>query len=117
MVVERRASLSLAFPVLPEAFTPPERAVFLLREIVDYHYAELDSMLKIPVAACRQLFHRGQSHRGQSHLTARPHRAAGRHCLSVSPQMQLRLVDSLLAATDTPSRAQRAGPIAPMPRI
>ncbi|HEX8035266.1 MAG TPA: sigma-70 family RNA polymerase sigma factor, partial [Ktedonobacterales bacterium] len=43
--VEQRESLSLAFLTLLETLTPPERAVFLLREVFDYSYDEIAAML------------------------------------------------------------------------
>jgi RNA polymerase sigma-70 factor (ECF subfamily) len=59
--VEQRESLSLAFLVLLEALTPPERAVFLLREVFEYDYDEIAGMLGLGAANCRQLFHRAQA--------------------------------------------------------
>ena len=44
----------MAFLVLLEALTPPERAVFLLREVFDYEYPEIAVMLEKTDAACRQ---------------------------------------------------------------
>ena len=35
-VVERREAVSMAFLILLQTLTPPERAVFLLREIFDF---------------------------------------------------------------------------------
>lgn len=53
-------SLTLAFMVLLETLTPEERAVFLLREVFDYEYAEIADMLDLSSANCRQLFHRAK---------------------------------------------------------
>lgn len=58
--VERHESISLAFLVLLEALTPQERAVFLLREVFEYEYAEIAGMLGIGEANCRQLLHRAK---------------------------------------------------------
>ncbi|MGH9141143.1 MAG: RNA polymerase sigma-70 factor [Vicinamibacterales bacterium] len=51
-------SVTLAFMVLLETLSPEERAVFLLREVFDYEYAEIASMLETTSSNCRQLFHR-----------------------------------------------------------
>jgi len=53
-------SLTLAFMVLLETLSPEERAVFLLREVFDYEYVEIASMLDLTAANCRQLFHRAR---------------------------------------------------------
>ncbi|GIV96768.1 MAG: DNA-directed RNA polymerase sigma-70 factor [Herpetosiphonaceae bacterium] len=53
-------SLSLAFLVLLEQLTPLERAVFLLREVFDYDYAEIARIVGRSEAACRQLLHRAR---------------------------------------------------------
>ena len=54
-------SLTLAFMVLLETLTPEERAMFLLREVFEYSYAEIASMLDLTEANCRQLFHRAKA--------------------------------------------------------
>lgn len=61
-VAERQESLSMAFLVLLETLTPPERAIFLLREVFDFPYATIASIVEKSVAACRQTFHRAQQH-------------------------------------------------------
>ncbi|HET7695225.1 MAG TPA: RNA polymerase sigma-70 factor [Vicinamibacterales bacterium] len=53
-------SLTLAFMVLLDTLSPDERAVFLLREIFEYSYAEIAEMLGSSEANCRQLFHRAR---------------------------------------------------------
>jgi RNA polymerase sigma-70 factor (ECF subfamily) len=55
-------SLSMAFLRLLEALTPDERAVFLLREVFDYGYAEIGQIVGKSEAACRQLLARGRQH-------------------------------------------------------
>src|SRR5436305_11919931 len=45
--VETEESISLAFLVLLEQLQPFERAVFLLREVFEYDYAEIATMLEI----------------------------------------------------------------------
>ena len=55
-------SVSLAFLVLLEELSPPERAAFLLREVFGFDYAEVASMLQRSEAACRQLVSRAHKH-------------------------------------------------------
>ena len=57
-------SLSMALLVLLERLTPTERAVFLLREVFGYTYAEIGSALGQTEANCRQVFHRARAHVG-----------------------------------------------------
>lgn len=58
--IERRDTISTAFLVLLEALNPQERAIFLLREVFEYEYAEIATMLALSPANCRQIFHRAQ---------------------------------------------------------
>jgi RNA polymerase sigma-70 factor (ECF subfamily) len=51
-------SLSLSFLVLLEALTPVERAVFLLREVFDFEYEEISSIVSKTEPNCRQIFSR-----------------------------------------------------------
>jgi RNA polymerase sigma factor (sigma-70 family) len=53
-------SLTLAFMVLLDTLSPEERAVFVLREVLEYSYAEIASVLTVTEAHCRQLFHRAK---------------------------------------------------------
>jgi RNA polymerase sigma-70 factor (ECF subfamily) len=55
-------SVSLAFLVLLEELSPPERAAFLLREVFAFDYAQVAAMLERTEAACRQLVSRAHSH-------------------------------------------------------
>ncbi len=55
-------SISMAFLVLLENLTPVERAVFLLREVFDYDYAEIARIVGKEEVACRQLFSRAKKH-------------------------------------------------------
>jgi RNA polymerase sigma-70 factor, ECF subfamily len=59
--VEVEESVSLAFLVLLERLQPVERAVFLLREVFEYEYAEIASFLGKSELACRQAFSRAKS--------------------------------------------------------
>lgn len=51
-------SLSIAFLVLLESLTPMERAVFLLRDVFDYDYAEVSRIVGKSEANCRQIARR-----------------------------------------------------------
>lgn len=55
-------SLSMAFLVILERLSPIERAVFLLREVFDYDYAEIATMLQKSEGNCRQIFVRARKH-------------------------------------------------------
>jgi RNA polymerase sigma-70 factor (ECF subfamily) len=60
--ISERESISMAFLVLLESLSPLERAVFLLREVFDYDYAEIGQITGRDEAACRQLFSRAKKH-------------------------------------------------------
>jgi RNA polymerase sigma-70 factor (TIGR02957 family) len=53
-------SLSMAFLTLMESLTPPERAVFLLREVFGYDYPAVAQATGKSEAACRQLLARAR---------------------------------------------------------
>ena len=61
-LAETSDSLSMAFLVLLESLSPPERAVFLLREVFGYGYPEIAEVIGKTEAACRQLFARARRH-------------------------------------------------------
>jgi RNA polymerase sigma-70 factor (ECF subfamily) len=58
--VEAHESVSMAFLLLLERLAPVERAVYLLREVFDYPYAEIAAIVEKEEAACRQIFHRAK---------------------------------------------------------
>ncbi len=60
--VETEESISLAFLMLLEQLQPFERAVFLLREVFEYEFAEIATMLGKSEAACRRSFSRAKAH-------------------------------------------------------
>jgi RNA polymerase sigma-70 factor, ECF subfamily len=60
--VDEEESISLAFLVLLEQLQPIERAVFLMREVFEYDYAEIATFLGKSEAACRQAFSRAKKH-------------------------------------------------------
>jgi RNA polymerase sigma-70 factor (ECF subfamily) len=81
-------SLSMAFLMLLERLTPMERAVFLLREVFDYDYAEVGEMLGQSEANCRQILRR-----------AKQHVTEDRPRFEVSPQEQQRMLQQFLEAS------------------
>ena len=80
-------TLSMAFLVLLESLTPVERAVFLLREVFDYDYAEIASFVGKSEDNCRQISRR-----------ARQSVAARRPRFESSPKQEERLMGSFLEA-------------------
>lgn len=55
-------TISMAFLVVLENLSPLERAVFLLREVFDYEYGDIASIVDREESACRQLFRRAKQH-------------------------------------------------------
>jgi RNA polymerase sigma-70 factor (ECF subfamily) len=78
-------SLSMAFLVVLESLNPVERAVFLLREVFEYDYAEIAEMVAKSEANCRQMVSR-----------ARRHIAERRPRFDVSPTQQARVVEKFM---------------------
>jgi len=64
MTVVRRDLLSYAMLVLLERLTPTERAVFVLREALDFDYPEIAELLGKQEANCRKLMSRARSKMG-----------------------------------------------------
>src|SRR5438132_1609410 len=85
--VDREESISLAFLMLLEQLQPLERAVFLLREIFEYDYAEIATFLGKSEVACRQWFSR-----------AKKHLAEHRPRFPASPDTQRQLLTGFLQA-------------------
>jgi RNA polymerase sigma-70 factor (TIGR02957 family) len=57
---EQRESVSLAFLLLLDRLTPPQRAVFVLREAFDYSYREIAEILDFTETNCQQLYRRAR---------------------------------------------------------
>ncbi len=55
-------SLSMAFLVVLESLSPVERAVYLLREVFEYDYADIAPIVEKSDANCRQIFRRAKTH-------------------------------------------------------
>ncbi len=70
---ELAESLSMAFLLLLERLSPIERAVFLLRQVFDYDYAEIATFVGKSEENCRQVMHRARqhltTHRSFSHVS------------------------------------------------
>src|SRR5207244_3972077 len=75
------------FLVLLEALSPLERAVYVLREVLDFAFTEIAEAVGRSDAACRQLFHR-----------ARGHVSARRTRFPAPPDAQKALTASFMAA-------------------
>lgn len=58
--LETLESVSYAFLVLLECLSPTERAVFILREVFDYEYIQIASIVNKSISNCRQIFHRAR---------------------------------------------------------
>jgi RNA polymerase sigma-70 factor (ECF subfamily) len=88
--VDREESISIAFLLLLEQLQPVERAVFLLREVFEYDYAEIASFLGKSEVACCQWFSRAKKHLGD-------HRPR----FQASPETQKQLLTGFLRAIQT----------------
>jgi RNA polymerase sigma-70 factor, ECF subfamily len=60
--VERAESVSLAMLVVMETLSPLERAVFVLKDVFGFPYAEIARVLDRSEASVRQVSHRARSH-------------------------------------------------------
>ena len=58
--LETAESLSYAFLILLEYLSPIERAVFILRQVFDYEYAQIATIVNKSIPNCRQIFHRAR---------------------------------------------------------
>src|SRR5262249_3962936 len=88
--LDREESISMAFLLVLEQLQPVERAVFLLREVFDYDYAEIASFLGKSEVACRKSFSR-----------ARKHLSDHRPRFSTSPETQKQMLTSFQRAPQT----------------
>jgi len=79
---DMRESLSLAFLVMLERLPPVERAVFLLRSVFDYDYADIAQFVGKSEAACRQSFRRAKKHLAENPAHAAPAAEAHRQLLA-----------------------------------
>ncbi|GAA1930300.1 sigma-70 family RNA polymerase sigma factor [Streptomyces sodiiphilus] len=95
---ELRDTVSYATVHLLERLTPPERAVFVLREAFGLPYDDIARTLRITAANCRQLCHR-----------ARERMAEGRDRFRAAPEEYARLADGFLRAARSGDLASLAG--------
>jgi RNA polymerase sigma factor (sigma-70 family) len=84
---EQRESVSLALLTLLEQLTPPERAVFVLRESFGHSHREIAQILGVSEAGSRQLHRRARQRLGEPRPRPRP-----------EPGEWRRLVEQFLAA-------------------
>lgn len=89
-IVGDQESITIAFLVLLESLSPIERAVFLLREVFDYSYAEIAPVVGKREDNCRQYYQRAQ----QYIIERRPR-------FEPSSATQEKLVESFLQALTT----------------
>jgi len=80
----------MAFLVLLERLTPLGRAVFLLREVFEYEYAEISAILGQSEVNCRQILTRARKHIG-----------AMRPRFEASQEKQRQLLEQFLEAVRT----------------
>lgn len=86
--VEQRELLSLGMLVLLERLTPPERAVFVLREAFGHSHREIAEILEVSEPHARQLYRRAQQHV-----------ATARRRFTAAPGRHRQLVERFLEAT------------------
>jgi RNA polymerase sigma-70 factor (TIGR02957 family) len=60
--VEATENISMAFLLVLETLSPVERAVFLLREVFEYGYDEISTVVEKSAENCRQIFVRAKRH-------------------------------------------------------
>jgi RNA polymerase sigma-70 factor (ECF subfamily) len=65
-------SLTMAFMLMLETLSPIERAVFLLRNVFDFDYAEIARMVDKTEANCRQIVARAKTRLGKSKGSSKP---------------------------------------------
>jgi RNA polymerase sigma-70 factor (ECF subfamily) len=88
-----KETVSLAFLTVLQKLSPVERAVFLLREVFDYDYAEIAKITQKSGDYCRQIFHRAKkSLREES--ARRP----------LPPERERALLAAFLGACNSPDR-------------
>jgi RNA polymerase sigma-70 factor (ECF subfamily) len=71
-------SLTMAFMLLLETLDPVERAVFVLREVFDYDYADIAAIVGKSEANCRQIVRRSKLQLATPPVTVTPSEAARR---------------------------------------
>ena len=82
---ELAESISFAFLTLLECLSPTQRAIFLLREVFDYDYADIAKIVNKSVSNCLQI-----NHRARDRLTLR------RPNITLSSQRQQELIEEFI---------------------
>ncbi len=99
--VQRAESVSMALLVVLESLSPLERAVFILREVFDYDYADIARMLDRSEATCRKHLSRARSHvqaaRSRFDVSAEAHDRLVTQFIDAVQQGDIQGVVSLLA--------------------
>jgi RNA polymerase sigma factor (sigma-70 family) len=85
--IEQRDSLSLGLLILLERLTPPERAVFVLREAFGYSHREIGEVLDLDETHVRQLHRRARQHVGEK-----------RRRFTATAEQRMRIVERFVAA-------------------
>jgi RNA polymerase sigma-70 factor (ECF subfamily) len=85
--MEAFEQISMAFLVVLQRLTPAERAVLLLREVFDFEYGQIATLVGKSEPACRKLLER-----------ARQHVAAEKPLFAVSPEDHRRLLGAFTEA-------------------
>lgn len=115
--VEQRESLSLGMLVLLERLTPPERAVFVLREAFGHSHREIAEILEVSEPHARQLYRRAQrniaAERKRFTATADQHRALLERFLAAAasgdvPTLERMLAEDVVAWADGGGKAPAA---------
>ena len=95
--IEEYERISMAFMVVLERLSAPERAVFLLHEAFDFGHDEIATLVDRTPEASRKLLER-----------ARAKVSAGRKLVSASREEHARLLQAFLSATQTGDTARLA---------
>ncbi|QBD77737.1 sigma-70 family RNA polymerase sigma factor [Ktedonosporobacter rubrisoli] len=99
--VEIAETLSIAVLRLLEQLTPLERAVFLLRQVFDYEYAEIARMVGKSEHSCRQIIYRARQHlaskRPRYPVSKELHEQFLQRCLQATSQGDMQALLDLLA--------------------
>lgn len=78
-----------------QTLTPPERAVFLLREIFDYPYETIATIIGKSIVACRQIFHRAQRHLAAKQCSSEVADEAGGFCIKAHQSLVTHFLEAL----------------------
>jgi len=92
----------MAFLLLLEKLSPVERAVFLLREVFAYDYAEIASIVDKSETNCRQLYSR-----------AKKHLVVNRPQFEPSPTVQQQVITDFMTALNNGDTPQMLALLAP----